>query len=1553
MVAAVLVAVASATIGQTTNLTHLDTYTDGLTTPGRLAATSGGDLYVTDQASGEVLEFDAAGILVDTFAVPEGPVGIAVHPDGRVFVSRADGQIGVYDAAFLELALVNPAPMTMTAPNDLAYDATAGQLYAVDSGGHKVLVFAESAPGVNDWAAVGGWGVEGWGLSEFETPQSIAVDEALGRVIVTDTDNYRVQVFDTTGMLLFKFGYRTLYFLGTETAWFARAGGLAVDVCGNIYVSDALMGTVRAFDSSGVELDPGHATLLAFGTGAGQLRTPMDLMTAGGQLYVASANNGAVELYSVSCSVPPPVPPSTPGATSPLLTEDSSRKIRAAKLSKTPDDPTDIARAINESTYSVRLDLNRDRTVDVTDLTIAVEQFGAGTVDFFLTAASAVRSNGTTYEAPHVIGLTFACGRCHDMDGLPAGGMLAVEGQANLCQSCHTSSGVASGAIVPNHESGLIHPVGVAADQGSSHGPDPGSVTEVALHLDEGSIRCGTCHNPHNSIGGEPFLRASTGRARLCGECHTEADEWLHAGHADETAEAFMHYDWAEPGRASCRRCHSGNGYIGFSEGLAAADQDGSFRVLDCLTCHATHGKPQSEELLRTYGDVELPTVGPDVTVTGKGAMATCMACHNGRRAPDDGSLTPHYLLGGVMLEGINGNDFGHTLMSSQHTHIGATCMDCHMAPGPAEGQPGHGKVGGHTFNVSVHDPEDLDYGYQNLTGCNAAECHGNTGPLTTTNRMAYGDYDGDGTVEGVQDEVQGLLDLVLAEIEAKGAVKLSGYPYWDLSGVVDVPAGNLQLVRDAIWNWQFVINSGDNGVKNTAYTVGLLQVTFLELTGSNVPDAELRFIDKNVTETVVNVTSVNGGAPVEPGGAFTVDFTVEDEFGNPIDMADLNRLRLYVSGPATNYQIVIPSDSDLTHFAQNGDGSYTYTAVDPFPTVYSAPLNDSGDITEGELTGQALLDGTYTVLIESRQVFGSLRKAGDATMDFVVTSTPATPPALASREFVTRDVCNNCHNDLQLHGSNRYAVTGCVICHTTGGEDLVTAPGTTPGVTIQFGDMIHKIHRGHALRKVEATANSADPYRYEIIGHGESVNDFSDIGFPMIPKGITDCDACHGGAAQGGDIFAAPTRAKCGGCHDDLDFATGTVLDQTNPSVQDGLLTEADLSDPAYRVFPNGQDHTAATDNFCAGCHAPGGFVDAELAHQHPTDPAVEGTRPVLEIVSVGGMTGGGGTYFVAGDYPEITFRVTDDNGLVELVPGDGSTMDRIAFAIAGPTTLYQTIIERETPWSSSNLAVPPANWVDNFGIDGTYTYISVVPFPADYPAQLNSLGEAPAEQIFPYADGWGQQYTAGGTPLDAGTYTVLGWGRRVTPTDGEREPALSDQFDVPFGSDDPLVPYGGTVTTAKCNACHGVLAFHGNQREGVNTCMACHTAGTQDGGTYETVDLRVMVHKLHNARNLMNLPYEMNGHGGIADFSDLLISAMPGEAAECQVCHVNDDWKNPPVRANMRTWMTACTSCHDGAGTAAHADAMIVPGTFIELCSFCHGDGGAVSVESVHASP
>ncbi len=661
MVGALIIAVASATVGPTSTVTHTGTISNGLTNPGRLAAGPFGSLLVADQAADAVLEYSTAGggVLVATHPVAD-PVGVALLPDLRIFIAHGDGSLNVYDAGFVLIGPVDPTPLTMVAPNDLAFDGVTGELYAVDSYGDQILVFAESAPGANDWALVRAWGVEGAGLSEFETPQAIAVGG--GQVIVTDTDNYRVQVFTTSGMLVRKFGYRILFLPGSAEGWFARSEGLALDSCGNIYVSDALFGTVRAFDPLGVELDPAHLPVVAYGANPGDVRVPMDITISGGVLYVVSAANGAVETYDVACTMA-----AMGSAASVSGTLDTPRSTKRVRRVSPPDNPSDIALAIRAGRFSPSLDLNMDREVDAADLEMAVSQFGVGSVDSFLGGDVAT----TNFTAPHVLDLTVACGRCHH-NNTPEGGLLTAGGQANVCASCHTSGGIAGNMVVDVNRGDNSHAWGVAAVNPTYHsmGPDPASASEMALHLDGGDIRCGTCHNQHGDDYGSPYLRWPTDMGKLCMECHRGADA------PTNHAEGMAH------GPEYCTDCHDmhadNNNYAltkasmyswyinGFAGGMVTTGftdntigvGNGGFVDPDadefglCDVCHPY------------FDDSQVPPVPSAeflaLSVPHDAAMPACTTCHKHHNA---------------FLPGL-----GQGLAAGEY--VGAdTCAQCHVGP--------------------------------------------------------------------------------------------------------------------------------------------------------------------------------------------------------------------------------------------------------------------------------------------------------------------------------------------------------------------------------------------------------------------------------------------------------------------------------------------------------------------------------------------------------------------------------------------------------------------------------------------------------------------------------------------------------------------------------------------------------------------------------------------------------------------------------------------------------------------------------------------------------
>ena len=137
-----------------------------------------------------------------------------------------------------------------------------------------------------------------------------------------------------------------------------------------------------------------------------------------------------------------------------------------------------------------------------------------------------------------------------------------------------------------------------------------------------------------------------------------------------------------------------------------------------------------------------------------------------------------------------------------------------------ASSDPAFTLAGGHTFkmsyNVNTNGVTKMPITYV------CAQCHGN---INTFN-FPVADYDGDGVIEGVQTEVQNLLNKLStllppkvyqanpANYMADGLVKTSVTTY------TNMPAKFLQ----AAYNWQFVSNDGSLGIHNCAVHRGPAQ---------------------------------------------------------------------------------------------------------------------------------------------------------------------------------------------------------------------------------------------------------------------------------------------------------------------------------------------------------------------------------------------------------------------------------------------------------------------------------------------------------------------------------------------------------------------------------------------------------------------------------------------------------------------------------------------------------------------------------------------------------
>ena len=102
---------------------------------------------------------------------------------------------------------------------------------------------------------------------------------------------------------------------------------------------------------------------------------------------------------------------------------------------------------------------------------------------------------------------------------------------------------------------------------------------------------------------------------------------------------------------------------------------------------------------------------------------------------------------------------------------------------------------------------------------------------------------------------------------------------------------------------------------------------------------------------------------------------------------------------------------------------------------------------------------------------------------------------------------------------------------------------------------------------------------------------------------------------------------------------------------------------------------------------------------------------------------------------------------------------------------------------------------------------------------------------------------------------------------------------------------PDGGSVTetwdkttNAACNQCHDLLSAHGGSRQDVKLCVTCHQPQTVDPDTGNTVDFKVMVHKIHRGELPSveaGTPYIIIGNSqSVHDFSDVV---FPQDIRNC----------------------------------------------------------------------
>lgn len=145
----------------------------------------------------------------------------------------------------------------------------------------------------------------------------------------------------------------------------------------------------------------------------------------------------------------------------------------------------------------------------------------------------------------------------------------------------------------------------------------------------------------------------------------------------------------------------------------------------------------------------------------------------------------------------------------------------------------------------------------------------------------------------------------------------------------------------------------------------------------------------------------------------------------------------------------------------------------------------------------------------------------------------------------------------------------------------------------------------------------------------------------------------------------------------------------------------------------------------------------------------------------------------------------------------------------------------------------------------------------------------------------------------------------------------------------------------TTSCLACHDKknFGFHGSSaRRDVKLCVLCHQPQTVDPDTGNTLDLKVMVHKIH-APGELSSPYIIYGFAqSVHNYSGV---TYPQDVRNCDNCHEGIDATKKP--AQFDAWFTkpnreACGSCHDDINWVTGANHPAGSQLDDTQCATCH---------------
>jgi len=338
------------------------------------------------------------------------------------------------------------------------------------------------------------------------------------------------------------------------------------------------------------------------------------------------------------------------------------------------------------------------------------------------------------------------------------------------------------------------------------------------------NIQCESCHGPASGhLGAVTDERIdATYDPAPCAVCHDSGTKHIFPEQFSTSMHAVA-VDESGPGREGCVRCHTGAGFSQFTRNIPTTDPyfDVTYSAITCAGCHNPHDATNHRQLRKV--NASLMTVGGkflEVSEKELGTGVLCVNCHQSRTeanaavaaATVNNRFGPHHGPQGDLFLGNNMLELGGVKLLNTN-HKGYTengCVTCHMF-GSSTVADANGNiipVGGHSFRVVTPDGKD------NMAVC--SQCHGGTFQSFHDAKLfinGFGDWDEDKVVEGLQDEVKGMIAAIKAKMPLKAGQ------------TAPVPETSwTPAQRSAYWNALTAEEDKSFGLHNPKYVVTALK---------------------------------------------------------------------------------------------------------------------------------------------------------------------------------------------------------------------------------------------------------------------------------------------------------------------------------------------------------------------------------------------------------------------------------------------------------------------------------------------------------------------------------------------------------------------------------------------------------------------------------------------------------------------------------------------------------------------------------------------------------